>query len=239
MIYIIGIGPGGTKRMTLEAIEALRASDIIVGYKPYLSYVSEYIKDKETFSTGMTGEIERCKKALELEKAGNIVSVISTGDAGQYGMAGPILELMDEGTEYKVIPGVSAQYSAASELGAPIMHDVATISLSDLLTPYDLIMNRVRLASEGDFVISLYNPRSKSRVHHLEEAISIIRKYRDDNTPVGIVKNSGRDDTKITLTTIDSIEYEKIDMMTIVIVGNSKSYIKNDIMITPRGYENK
>ena len=241
-LYVIGIGPGGIGRMTNEAIDAIKSSDAVVGYKPYLEYVEEFLDGKETFSTGMTGEIERCNHAIDLCESGKVVSVLSTGDAGLYGMAGPIFELVNERNskiEVVVVPGVSAQFSAAADLGAPLMHDTATISLSDLLTPYDLIMKRVELAAEGDFVIALYNPRSKTRKDHLKNAFDLIKKHRSGKTPVGIVKDSGRPGTEITITSLDEIDYEMVDMKTIVIVGNSSTKILNGKMVTPRGYENK
>lgn len=238
MLYIIGIGPGGKERMTLEAVQKIKESDVIVGYKPYIEYVSEFLTDQETFSTGMTGEIERCKKAIEFAKEGKNVSIISTGDAGLYGMAGPVIELLkDSDVEFEVVPGVSAVFSAAADLGAPLMMDTAIISLSDLLVSYEKIKNRVELAAEADFVISLYNPRSKGRPDYLNEAIQIIKKYRKGTTPVGIVRNSGRDDFSKEIATLDTIDCESVDMKTIVIIGNSTSYIHGDTIITKRGYD--
>lgn len=238
MLYIIGIGPGGKDRMTLEAVQKIKESDVIVGYKPYIEYVSEFLTDQETFSTGMTGEIERCKKAIEFAKGGKNVSIISTGDAGLYGMAGPVIELLkDSDVEFEVVPGVSAVFSAAADLGAPLMMDTAIISLSDLLVSYEKIKKRVELAAEADFVISLYNPRSKGRPDYLNEAIQIIKKYRKGTTPVGIVRNSGRDDFSKEIATLDTIDCESVDMKTIVIIGNSTSYINGDTIITKRGYD--
>lgn len=238
MLYIIGIGPGGKDRMTLEAVQKIKESDVIVGYKPYIEYVSEFLTDQETFSTGMTGEIERCKKAIEFAKGGKNVAIISTGDAGLYGMAGPVIELLnDSDVEFEVVPGVSAVFSAAADLGAPLMMDTAIISLSDLLVSYEKIKKRVELAAEADFVISLYNPRSKGRPDYLNEAIQIIKKYRKGTTPVGIVRNSGRDDFSKEIATLDTIDCESVDMKTIVIIGNSTSYINGDTIITKRGYD--
>lgn len=238
MLYIIGIGPGGKDRMTLEAVQKIKDSDVIVGYKPYIEYVAEFLTDQETFSTGMTGEIERCKKAIEFAKEGKNVSIISTGDAGLYGMAGPVIELLkNSDVEFEVVPGVSAVFSAAADLGAPLMMDTAIISLSDLLVSYEKIKKRVELAAEADFVISLYNPRSKGRPDYLNEAIQIIKKYRKGTTPVGIVRNSGRDDFKKEIATLDTIDCESADMKTIVIIGNSTSYIDGDTIITKRGYD--
>lgn len=238
MLYIIGIGPGGKDRMTLEAVQKIKNSDVIVGYKPYIEYVAEFLTDQETFSTGMTGEIERCKKAIEFAKEGKNVSIISTGDAGLYGMAGPVIELLrNSDVEFEVVPGVSAVFSAAADLGAPLMMDTAIISLSDLLVSYEKIKKRVELAAEADFVISLYNPRSKGRPDYLNEAIQIIKKYRKGTTPVGIVRNSGRDDLSKEIATLDTIDCESVDMKTIVIIGNSTSYIDGDTIITKRGYD--
>lgn len=238
MLYIIGIGPGGKDRMTLEAVQKIKNSDVIVGYKPYIEYVAEFLTDQETFSTGMTGEIERCKKAIEFAEGGKNVAIISTGDAGLYGMAGPVIELLkNSDVEFEVVPGVSAVFSAAADLGAPLMMDTAIISLSDLLVSYEKIKKRVELAAEADFVISLYNPRSKGRPDYLNEAIQIIKKYRKGTTPVGIVRNSGRDDFSKEIATLDTIDCESVDMKTIVIIGNSTSYIHGYTIITKRGYD--
>lgn len=220
--------------MTLKAVKAIEESEIIVGYTKYIDMVKSLIENKEVVSTGMKGEVERCKKALELSKD-KTVSIISTGDAGIYGMAGLILELKkDENVE--IIPGVTASSSAASVLGSPIMHDNCNISLSDLMTPYELIKNRIELAAKGDFVISLYNPRSKGRPHYLKECLDIIKKYRKGNTPIGVVKNALREGQEITVTDLDSFNEEIVDMFSIVIIGNSQSYIKEGKFITPRGY---
>ncbi|MCG4579958.1 precorrin-3B C(17)-methyltransferase [Clostridium cochlearium] len=233
-LYVIGIGPGGLDYMTLKAMKAIEESEIIVGYTKYIDMVKSLIENKEVVSTGMKGEVERCKKALELSKD-KTVSIISTGDAGIYGMAGLILELKkDENVE--IIPGVTASSSAASVLGSPIMHDNCNISLSDLMTPYELIKNRIELAAKGDFVISLYNPRSKGRPHYLRECLDIIKKYRKGNTPIGVVKNALREGQEITVTDLDSFNEEIVDMFSIVIIGNSQSYIKEGKFITPRGY---
>lgn len=237
-LYVIGIGPGGEENFTLRCIKALEDSEVIVGYKPYLNYVEKYIGNKETYASGMRGEVERCKAAIEFAKSGKTTAIISTGDAGLYGMAGPIFELAKGvDIDIEVIPGVTSAFSAASELGAPIMHDVALISLSDLMTSWDLILKRVDLASQGDFVISLYNPKSKERSEHLREAVEIMLKHKSPSTPVGIIKNSGRPETEITVTTLDSIDYEIVDMKTILIIGNKTTYVEDGYMITPRGYD--
>lgn len=237
-LFVIGIGPGGREHMTLKAIETIKSCQVIVGYKPYIGYVEDLVEGKEVFSNGMRKEIERCEFAIEQVKEGKDTAIISTGDAGLYGMAGPILELAED-IEVQIIPGVTAAFSAASELGAPIMHDHASISLSDLLTPWSVIKNRVEMAARGDFVIAIYNPRSKGRKDHLEEAINIIRLHRSGDTPIGIVKNSGRENREIRITSLESIDFEVVDMLSIVIIGNTNTFIKNGKIVTPRGYEIK
>lgn len=234
-LYVIGIGPGSIENMTLRAKEAIAESDVIVGYTKYVDLIKPLIKDKEIFSTGMKGEEDRCREALKLSKD-NIVSIISTGDSGIYGMAGLILELRND-EDVEIIPGITAASSAASVIGSPIMHDNCNISLSDLMTPYELIKKRVELAAEGDFVISLYNPKSKGRPHYLRESIDTIKKYRDGKTPVAVVKHALREGQEVQLFTLDSFDDSKVDMMCIVVIGNSQSYVKAGKFITPRGYK--
>ncbi|MBC8061191.1 MAG: precorrin-3B C(17)-methyltransferase [Clostridiaceae bacterium] len=236
-LYVVGIGPGGVEHMTVKAHRVIAESEIIVGYTKYIEFIKPLLGDKEIYSTGMMGEVERCEAALRLSKD-KIVCIISTGDAGIYGMAGLILELKKD-EEVEVVPGVTASSAAGSLLGAPLMHDNCNISLSDLMTPYDLIKKRVELAAQGDFVISLYNPRSKGRSNYLRECVDIIRMYRAGSTPVGIVKNALREGEEINLVTLNSLNENIVDMFSIVIIGNSKTFIKDGKMITPRGYENK
>ena len=237
-LFVVGIGPGGAEYMSAQATEALKQSEIIVGYSGYIEYIKPFIEGKEVFQTGMTGEIERCKYAVSKAKEGKIVSIISTGDAGLYGMAGPILELAPD-LNVEIIPGISAAFAAASRLGAPLMHDTALISLSDRLTDYEVIKKRVGLAAEGDFVIALYNPKSKTRSDYIEEAVNIILKFRTPETPVGIVKNACRNSEKIIVTELQKINYDEIDMFSLIIIGNSNTYIQNGKIITPRGYKIK
>ncbi|WP_194190173.1 precorrin-3B C(17)-methyltransferase [Clostridium chrysemydis] len=233
-LYVVGIGPGGIDHLSVKALKAIEDSDIVVGYTKYLQMIEALIKDKEVFKTGMRGEEERCIKALELSREKN-VSIVSTGDSGIYGMAGLILQLKkDENVE--IIPGITASSAAASVLGAPLMHDNCNISLSDLMTPYELIKKRVEKASEADFIISLYNPRSNGRPHYLKECIDIMKKHKNENTPVGIVKNALREGEKVTITTLKDFDPSIVDMMSIVIVGNNSTYIEKDKMITKRGY---
>lgn len=235
-LYVIGIGPGGLEHMTLKAKQAIEESNIIVGYNKYIDMIKPLVEDKELFSTGMRGEEARCRKALELSKENNTVALISTGDSGIYGMAGLILQ-MQEDESVEIIPGVTASSAAGSVIGAPLMHDNCNISLSDLMTPYDLIKKRVRNAADADMIISLYNPRSKGRPHYLREAIEIIKEYRELNTPVAVVRHALRDGQEYKLYTLENFDEEVVDMFSIVIVGNSQSFIKGGKFITPRGYD--
>lgn len=236
-LYVIGIGPGGLEHMSAKALTCIQESDIVVGYNKYIEFLKPILKDKQIYQTGMTKEIDRCKEALRLSKD-HIVSLISTGDAGVYGMAGLALELRED-EDIEVIPGITASCSAASILGAPLMHDHCNISLSDLMTPYSLIQKRVESAAQADFVISFYNPKSKGRPYYLKESMDVIKKYREKDTPVGIVKNALRDGQEVTLTTLEYFTDENVDMLSIVIVGNSTSFIKDGMFITERGYKNK
>ena len=234
-LYVIGIGPGGLEHMTLRAKDAIEESNIIIGYNKYIDMIKPIVEDKELFSTGMRGEESRCRKALELSKENNIVALISTGDSGIYGMAGLILQ-MKEDENVEIIPGVTASSAAGSVVGAPLMHDNCNISLSDLMTTYDLIKKRVRNAADADMVISLYNPRSKGRPHYLRDAIEIIKEYRELNTPVAVVRHALREGQEYKLFTLENFDEEVVDMFSIVIVGNSQSLIKEGKFITPRGY---
>ncbi|MDR3291245.1 MAG: precorrin-3B C(17)-methyltransferase [Methanobrevibacter sp.] len=236
-LFVVGIGPGGLQHMTIKARDAINTSDIIVGYSKYLDIIKPLLKNKETFSTGMYKEKERAMKALELSK-NKIVSIISTGDSGIYGMAGLILQI-SENEDIEVIPGVTASSAAASIVGAPLSHDNCNISLSDLLTPYDLIKKRIRLAGEGDFIISLYNPKSNGRPHYLKEAIEIIKEFRSLNTPVAVVKNALRIGEEFRFCNLSTFDDTDVDMSSIVIIGNSNSFMKNNKFITPRGYKLK
>ena len=239
MIYVIGIGPGCRDLMTQEAISAMEDAEVIVGYKTYIKLVEDFIKDKEVVQNGMRKEVDRCQDAIDIAKTGKKVAVISSGDAGIYGMAGLILELITKqelDIPVKVVPGVTASIGAAAVLGAPIMHDFCHISLSDLMTPWEVIEKRLRLAAEADFVICLYNPRSKGRSEHLANAFKIMGEFKDDSTPVGIVKDVGREDQEKFICTFDTMDFERVDMTTMVIIGNKSTYIHDDLMITPRGY---
>lgn len=234
-LYVVGIGPGGKEHMTIKALETIKKCDVVVGYTFYIELIKDLVQGKRVIKTGMMGEIERCKMAVEEAGKGYDTCIVSTGDAGLYGMAGPILELAKD-TEVEVIPGVTSSFCAAAEVGAPIMHDFCTISLSDLMTPWEVIEKRLHCAAEGDFAIALYNPKSKGRAEHIYKAINIISGYKSPSTPVALVKNAGREGNEKRILTIETIDYDFIDMMTVVLIGNNKTFIEKGKMITPRGY---
>lgn len=235
-LYVVGIGPGGKEHLTFKAWNVLERCQTIVGYTYYIKLVEDFIEGKKVIATGMTKEIERCRAAIEEVRNGIDTCLISTGDPGLYGMAGPILEMVDD-IDVEIIPGVSSAFAAAAEMGAPLMHDFCTISLSDLLTPWEIIEKRLSHAAQGDFIISLYNPKSRGRQHHIEKAITVISRYVAADTPVALVRNAGRDGNERKLTTLDSIDFDFIDMKTVVIVGNSQTFTKDGWMVTPRGYK--
>jgi precorrin-3B C17-methyltransferase len=225
--------------MSGEAVEAIKNSDVIVGYKKYVELLEPLLEGQEIFINGMKKEVDRCRKALELSKLGKKVAMVSGGDAGIYGIGGIMQEIiLEEGPETEVItiPGISSAHAAAAALGAPIVHDSCYISLSDLLTDVETIKKRLALAGEGDFVISLYNPKSKGRPHYVEMARDILLRYKKASTPVGIVKNARRENQEVFITTLEKMCDVAIDMSTMVIIGNNDTFVKGDKMITPRGY---
>lgn len=234
-LYVVGIGPGGPEHLTQRALEVLALSPVIIGYTYYIKLIERFIPGKRIIQTGMTREIERCQAAIDEVRNGSDTCLISTGDAGLYGMAGPILEMAGD-IDIEIVPGVSAVFSAAAEVGAPLMHDFCTISLSDLLTPWDVIEKRLEHAARGDFVISLYNPKSKGRKHHIEKAVAIIQLHLTGDRPVAAVRNAGREGNERKLMHLSNIDFGFIDMKTTVIIGNSQTYIKDNRLITPRGY---
>jgi len=240
-LFLVGIGSGDHKDMTAHCIAVLRNCDLVVGYKKYIELAKPFIAEKDVISSGMTQEIERCALAVAEAKKGKTVALISSGDAGVYGMAGLALELINKKRlwnrfEVEIVPGIPVIHSAAARLGAPLMNDYAVISLSDLLTPWEMIVKRLSHAAQADFTICLYNPKSKKRTKQIKEAQSILLRYRDPDTPVGLARNVGRKGESITLTTLKKMLRYKIDMVTIVIIGNSTTLVKNEQMITPRGY---
>jgi len=241
MLFVIGIGPGGRSHMTLRALEALEASQVVVGYTPYIELLGDLTRGREVISTGMTREVQRCRKAVEVALDGRSVAVVSTGDAGVYGMAGLVLELLavadpESTIPVEVVPGVSAVHAAASLLGAPLMTDFAVVSLSDLLTPWETIRARLEAVAAADFVVALYNPRSRKRVRHLEEACSILERHRPADTPAGIVRHALRPGQSVALTTLAEVPRGQVDMMSIVVVGNRATRRLGPWLVTPRGY---
>ncbi|GAB6106796.1 precorrin-3B C(17)-methyltransferase [Fusibacter bizertensis] len=237
MINIVGIGPGSQSLMTQAAIEAIDKSEVIVGYKTYVDLIKPMLVDQEVISNGMRGEVARCTEAVKIAKTGKRVAVISSGDAGVYGMAGLIYELAETGAEINVIPGVTASTAGAALLGAPLMHDFCHISLSDLMTPIDQIMKRVKAAAETDFVICLYNPKSHGRPDYISQALSIIKEVQGSSILVGIAKNIGRLNESTHVFLIDEVNEALIDMTSVVIVGNRGTKLIGEKMVTPRGYQ--
>jgi adenosylcobyric acid synthase len=248
-LYIVGTGPGDISHLTEAARQAIAASTTIVGYNNYIGLIRPLVEGKQVIATAMMQEVDRCRAAIQLARDGETVALVSGGDAGIYGMAGLVFELIeidsvdnkaDSSLEICVIPGISAIQAAASVLGAPLMHDFSVISLSDLLTPWDLIKTRLEAAARADFVIVIFNPRSKSRVTQIEEARRIILGARPAETPTGIVRNACREGENATVTTLGSLLDHEIDMSTIVIIGNSSTFVdRQGRMVTPRGYANK
>ena len=225
--------------MTLKAVDVIENADIVTGYTTYIDILKEYFPNKNYIATPMMREVERCKIAVEEAMKNKTVAMVSSGDSGIYGMAGIIYQVAEElnaEIEIETVPGVTAASSAASVLGAPLMHDLSIISLSDLMTPLDLIMKRVDCAGIGDMIVCLYNPKSKKRTDYLEQAADILMKYRKPETPVGIVRNAGRKDESKLITTLGELKTADVDMFCIVIIGNSQTYTSNGRMITPRGY---
>jgi len=224
-----------------RARQCLKQSEVIIGYKTYLSLIEHIVgKDQEVISSGMTREVERCEKVLELAEQGKTVSLISSGDPGVYGMAGVMYQALHQrGVDIpiEVVPGISAANAAAASLGAPLMHDYVCISLSDLLTPWSTILKRVKCAAQGDFVIALYNPKSKQRTKHIEEVRRLLMETLEEDRPVGIVRNAKRGEEEVIISNLKDFTGCEIDMFTTVIIGNSQSYVINGKFITPRGYQ--
>ncbi|WP_243291093.1 precorrin-3B C(17)-methyltransferase [Bacillus sp. FJAT-47783] len=245
-LFVIGFGPGSEEHFTKRAKEAIQESDSIIGYKTYVDLVRDFIVGKEVVSTGMSEEVTRAIKAVKLAEQGRKVAVISSGDSGVYGMGGLVYEVLVErgwtekdGIQVEIVPGISAINSCASLLGAPIMHDACTISLSDHLTPWSIIEKRIEAAAMADFVIALYNPKSGKRTKQIVEAQKILLKYRSKETPVGLVKSAYRERQHIVITTLEEMLEHEIGMLTTVIIGNSTTFLYDNKMITPRGYQRK
>lgn len=237
-VFVVGIGPGSAQGMTLASDAAIRQADILVGYTRYIELVAPLYPGKPTFATPMMGEVERCRKALELALEGQTVAVLCSGDAGVYGMAALVLEL---GAEFpflavEIVPGVTAALAGAALLGAPLAHDFAVISLSDLLTPWELIEKRLACAAMGDFCIALYNPASKKRVDYLQRACGILLRHKSPGTLCGLAQNIGREGETASLTTLGELRSAQVDMFTTVFIGNGQTREIGGKMVTPRGY---
>ena len=239
-LYVVGIGPGAYEKMTIEAAEALKKSDVIIGYTVYVDLVKDHFPGKEFLTTPMKKEVDRCVLAFEEARKGKIAAMICSGDAGVYGMSGLMYEV---GVNYpevelEIIPGVTAATGGAAVLGAPLIHDFCLISLSDLLTPWEKIEARLLAAAQADFVVCLYNPSSKKRHDYLEKACNLMMKYKSPETVCGIVGNIGRDGEAMEVMTLEELRTTKVDMFTTVFVGNSQTKNINGKMVTPRGYKN-
>ncbi len=247
-LYIVGVGPGHHNHMTFRAKEAIAESDTIVGYETYVNLVQDLIEGKTVHRYAMTQEVERAHQCIDIAKSGKTISLVSSGDPGIYGMAGLIYETLAESgwnpkddLQVEIVPGVSALNSCASVVGSPLMTDFAVVSMSDLLVPWEVISKRVEAAAQGDFVIVIYNPASKKRIHQLQDARKTILKYRKSTTPVAIIKSAYRESETIVMTDLESLPNysEELGMTSTVIVGNSSTYAYKDLMINPRGYKSK
>jgi precorrin-3B C17-methyltransferase len=252
-LTLVSLGPGSEDHLTPRARAALAASQVVVGYKMYVDLVQPLLSGQEVVATGMMGELQRCQLAIDRALAGAKVALVSSGDVGVYGMAGLALEICRErgirlgplsggpdiDLPLEVIPGVPALAAAAALLGAPLMHDFVSISLSDLLTPWEIIKKRVEAAAAADFVIVIYNPKSKKRDWQLGIVREMIMKHRGAETPVGIVSRAMREGQEVTITSLTEMLQHPVDMQTIIIIGNSQTYAAGGYMITPRGYLNK
>ena len=236
-IYVVGLGPGNKENMTFRAYDVLKNSDIIIGYKTYIDLIEGIFPDKKIIKSYMKKEVARCEETLKLALEGNVISLISSGDAGVYGMAGLMLEIANGQVEVEIVPGITSANASASLGGAPIVHDSVNISLSNLLTDWELIKKRIDLASQGDFVITLYNPKSSGRPELINEARDIMLKHKRKDTPVLIARNVGREGENYDITTLDKMLDYEINMFSTVIIGNSNTKVLNNKMITPRGYK--
>jgi precorrin-3B C17-methyltransferase / cobalt-factor III methyltransferase len=246
ILYVVGIGPGAEEHATPAALRAIADAELVVGYRTYIGLVAQLLDGKEVVQTGMTEEIGRARAAVERARAGGKVALISSGDAGVYGMAGLVFEVLreigwkrGESPELRIVPGITAINSCASRVGAPLVHDFCSISLSDLLTPWPSIAKKIDAAASADFVIGLYNPASGRRTRQIVEAQKIIRAHRDGATPVALVKSAYRELENAVLTDLDHFTEYEIGMLTTVLVGSSNTFVFEGYMVTPRGYTNK
>ena len=237
-LYVIGLGPGSYENLTIRADRALKECDTVIGYTVYVDLVKEYYPDKEYLSTPMKKEIDRCKMAFEEARKGKKVAMVCSGDAGVYGMAGLMYEVGESypEIELEIIPGITAALGGAAVLGAPLTHDFAVISLSDLLTPWETIVERLTDAAKGDFCVSLYNPSSKKRHDYLMKACDIFLEYKSEDTVCGIVQNIDRKGETFKILTLKELRDTQVDMFTTVFIGNSQTKVIGNKIVTPRGY---
>ncbi|HHM05797.1 MAG TPA: precorrin-3B C(17)-methyltransferase, partial [Gammaproteobacteria bacterium] len=245
-ILLVGFGPGSEAHMTVRARAAIAEADVIIGYSTYIKLVKDLLDGKEVIRKGMTEEIDRCVEAYEQARQGKIVALISSGDVGVYGMAGPTFEVLFQsgwapgsGVEVEVVPGSTALSACAALVGAPLTHDFCSISLSDLLTPWPVIARRLDAAGRADFVVALYNPKSGRRTRQIVQAQRILLRHRRPHTPVAVVKSAYRKRQNIQMTTLENMADCDIGMLTTVLIGNNSTYVRDGVMITPRGYANK
>ncbi|MDZ5458521.1 precorrin-3B C(17)-methyltransferase [Azohydromonas lata] len=245
-IMLVGIGPGSVEHMTQRARAAIAEADVVVGYVTYIKLVADLLEGKEVVRKGMTEELDRAVHALEAARAGKKVALISSGDAGVYGMAGPTYEVLfqagwtpDDPVQLEIIPGASALNACAALVGAPLTHDFCAISLSDLLTPWPVIARRLDAVAYADFVVALYNPKSGRRTRQIVEAQRLFLRHRRPDTPVAVVKSAYRRRQHIEFTTLDKMAECDIGMLSTVLIGNSATFISHGLMVTPRGYANK
>lgn len=238
LVYVVGMGPGNFDQMTFEARKALEQSDVIVGYTVYVDLLREHFPEKQFLTTPMRQEVERCRIAFEEAKKGQTVAMVCSGDAGVYGMSGLILELQEDypDCEVEVVSGVTAALAGGAVLGAPLMHDFAVISLSDLLTPWEKIEKRLSCAAEADFSICIYNPSSKKRADYLKKACDIILEQTKEDRVCGIVSNIGREGQSARVLMLSELRDTQVDMFTTVFIGNSQTRKIGERMVTPRGY---
>ncbi|WP_334156575.1 precorrin-3B C(17)-methyltransferase [Oryzomicrobium sp.] len=245
-IMLVGLGPGAVDHMTGRARAAIAEADTIIGYVTYVRLVADLIDGKEVIKKSMTEELDRAIEALDRAKQGKKVALISSGDAGVYGMAGPTFEVLfqagwtpDSDIEVEIVPGASALNTCAALVGAPLTHDFCAISLSDLLTPWPTIARRLDAVAYADFVVALYNPKSGRRTRQIQEAQRIFLRHRDPNTPVAIVKSAFRPKQRLEFTTLEKMAEADIGMLSTVLIGNSNTFFRGGLMVTPRGYANK
>lgn len=239
-IFAVGIGPGARDLLSPRAEGIIKDVNVVAGYTPYVEQIKDLAEGKELISTGMRGEVERCKKAVEEAAKGKSVAVVCSGDSGIYGMAGLLMELLEEredGIDFEVIPGITAANAAAAVLGAPLMNDFVLLSLSDLMTPKEVIEKRAQMAAEADMVCAIYNPSSKKRKELLPKVIAMFRKERGDKLVCGAVKNASRDGQEKWLGHVSEFPFSWVDMWTVLIIGNSQTVIADGRMSTRRGYK--